>query len=60
MNKQEILYFIEETGNFGDKWTIEQVKDVFGDMSLREALLKRKGEISQFVSIIETVINRNK
>lgn len=60
MNKQEILYFIEEMGNFGDKWTIEQVKDVFGDMSLREALLKRKGEISQFVSIIETVINRNK
>ena len=60
MNKQEILYFIEEMFNFGDKWTIEQVKDVFGDMSLREALLKRKGEISQFVSIIETVINRNK
>ena len=60
MNNQEILYFIEEMGNFGDKWTIEQVKDVFGDMSLREALLKRKGEISQFVSIIETVINRNK
>ncbi len=42
MTKQEILEFIEEMGHIGDIWTEDQVKDVYGDMTLCEALNHRK------------------
>ena len=58
MNKLEISTFIEEMGMIGDEWNEEQVKGVFGDMSLEDALKQRKAEVSQFMNIIGMVINR--
>ena len=34
MQKSEIAEFIESMEEIGDNWTEEQVKDVYGDMSL--------------------------
>ena len=42
MTTEEINTFIETMEEFGDPWTVDQVKDVYGDNSLEEAITDRK------------------
>ena len=42
MKDKEINNFIRETGKMGDIWTKEQVKDVYQNVSLEEALADRQ------------------
>ena len=58
MNKKDIAIFIEEMEFIGDKWTPEQVKDVYSDSTLVEALEDRKSSLGQFFNIIGEVVNR--
>lgn len=58
MTTEEINTFIEIMEEFGDVWTIERVKDVYGDKSLEEAINDRKAILAQFGSIIGTLLNR--
>ena len=57
MNKQDVAEFIEEMEAIGDIWTPEQVKDVYGDSTLDEALADRKSSLGIFFDIIGKVIN---
>ena len=57
MNKREIAEFIEEMETIGDVWTPEQVKDVYGDISLDEALTDRKASIGTFFDILGKAMN---
>ena len=59
MKKSDIAAFIEEMEAIGDKWTPEQVEDVYGDATLDEALADRKASVGTFLGIIGRVINRN-
>lgn len=59
MTKKEIEIFIEEMESIGDMWTPEQVRDVYGNTSLSEALADRKGSLGTFFDIIDKVINSN-
>ena len=59
MKKQDVSIFIEEMNAIGDKWTPEQVEDVYGDYTLEEALTDRKSSIGSFFDIIGKVINRD-
>ena len=43
---------------FGDIWTVEQVKDVYGKKTLEEAIADRQSSHAKFADIIRTVINR--
>lgn len=58
MTTEEINTFIETMEEFGDVWTVERVKDVYGDKSLEEAISDRKAIHAQFGSIIGTLLNR--
>lgn len=58
MKKKDINIFIEEMENIGDKWTPEQVEDVYGDYSLEDALADRKASVGAFFDIIDKVLNR--
>ena len=58
MTTEEINTFIETMEEFGDPWTVDQVKDVYGDKSLEDAKTDRKATISMFDLIIATVMNR--
>lgn len=58
MTEKEINSFIEKFEEVGDKWTPENVKDVYGDYTYEEAVTHRKAIIDQFGSIMDTVINR--
>lgn len=58
MTTEEINTFIEIMEEFGDVWTVERVKDVYGDKSLKEAINDRKAILAQFGSIIGTLLNR--
>lgn len=58
MNKVEIDTFIETTGEFGDVWTVEQVQDVYGDISLDEALADRRASYEHISNIIGNSINK--
>ena len=57
MKKKEIAEFIEEMETIGDVWTPEQVKDVYGDTSLDDALADRKASIGTFFDILGKAIN---
>lgn len=57
MTKTEIQTFIEEMEAIDDKWTEEEVERCYGDVSLLEALNKRKLEVGQFFSGIGMAIN---
>lgn len=48
MTKEEIQTFIEEMENHNDPWTEDEVKDVYGDQSLEDALTDRLSALSQF------------
>lgn len=57
MTKQEIKNFIDEMKTIGDEWTAQQVEDVYGDLTLSDALTDRKASIGQFVNNIGKIIN---
>lgn len=59
MKKKEINTFIEEMEAIGDKWTPEQVEDVYGDSSLEDALEDRRSSLDLFFEIVGKVINRD-
>lgn len=58
MTTEEINTFIEIMEEFGDVWTVERVKDVYGNKSLEEAINDRRAINAQFGSIIGTLLNR--
>ncbi len=58
MKKSEIVEFIESMEEVGDNWTEEQVEDVYGDMSLKEALADRKASVERMTDIIGKIISR--
>lgn len=58
MKKKDVGIFIEEMESIGDIWTPEQVMDVYGGVSLEEALADRKSTLGMFFDIIGKVINR--
>ena len=59
MKKKDIDAFIEEMESIGDEWTPEQVEDVYGDLSLDEALADRKSSVGTLFDIIHKVINND-
>ena len=58
MTKGEISTFIERMEEIGDVWKEEDVRRVYGDKSLEEALQDRMNDIHTFADIIGKVINR--
>ena len=54
----DINTFIETMEEFGDIWTVEQVKDVYSKKTLEEAIADRQSSHAKFADIIRTVINR--
>ena len=58
MTNKEINTFIETMEEFGDIWTVEQVKDVYGKKTLEEAIADRQSSYAKLADIIRTVINR--
>ena len=59
MNNRDIEEFIEEMHAIGDDWTPDQVKNVYGDFSLSEALADRKASLGIFFDILEKTLNRD-
>lgn len=57
MDNLEIKEFIEKMEEFGDIWTEDQVKDVYGQRSLQDAIADRQASHSKMANIIDTVIN---
>lgn len=58
MKRSEIAEFIESMEEIGDNWTEEQVEDVYGDMSFKEALADRKASVGRMIDIIGKIINK--
>lgn len=58
MTKSEAEIFIDEMGSIGDVWTVEQVMDVYGNVTLEMALKDRKSSVGTFVDIISAVIQK--
>ena len=58
MTKAEIGIFIERMEEIGDIWEEKDVKRVYGDWSLEDALKDRMGDMFTFGSIIDTILNR--
>ena len=54
----DINTFIETMEEFGDIWTVEQVKDVYSKKTLEVAIADRQSSHAKFADIIRTVINR--
>lgn len=57
MTDNEIEIFIERMGEFGDVWEAENVRRVYGDMSLEEALADRGKGMALFVKGMIALIN---
>lgn len=58
MSKSEAEIFIDEMELIGDVWTVEQVMDVYGDVTLEMALKDRKSSVGVFMNIISAVIQK--
>lgn len=58
MTNKEINTFIEKMEEFGDIWTEKQVKEVYGGMTLAEAIADRQSSHAKMADIIRNVINR--
>ena len=58
MKEKEIAEFIEKMEEIGDMWDEEDVKRVYGDKSLQEALEDRMGDMFSFANIIDKIVNR--
>lgn len=59
MNEQDIKTFIECMEESGDIWDESDVRRVYGNNTLEEALQNRKNELLWFANNIDKVINRN-
>ena len=57
MTKVEINTFIETMEEFGDIWTADQVEEVYGNSTLKEAIADRKSSHEKMADLIGTVIN---
>ena len=55
MSTEDIKKFIEEMGKIGDVWTKEEVRDVYGETTLEEALMDRGRSIDRVVALIYKV-----
>ena len=58
MTKAEINTFIETMEEFGDTWTADQVEEVYGSSTLKEAIADRKSSHEKMADLIGKVINR--
>lgn len=58
MTKAEINIFIETMEEFGDIWTADQVEEVYGSSTLKEAIADRKSSHEKMADLIGKVINR--
>ena len=58
MTKSEAEIFIDEMESIGDVWTVEQVMDVYGNVTLEMALKDRKESVGTFMNIICAVIQK--
>ncbi len=58
MTKSEAEIFIDEMKSTGDVWTVEQVMDVYGNVTLEMALKDRKLSVGTFMDIISAVIQK--
>ena len=58
MTNTEISIFIDRMEEVGDIWEEKDVKRVYGDWSLEDALQDRMGDMFTFSSIIDTILNR--
>lgn len=58
MTKSEAEIFIDEMESIGDVWTVEQVMDVYGNVTLEMALKDRKASVVTFMNIISAVIQK--
>lgn len=56
MKKSEMEIFIEEMSAIGDDWTLDQVKEVYGDKSLDEALEERRSLVGMHLGNISSLI----
>ena len=53
MKDKEINNFIRETGKMGDIWTKEQVKDVYQNVSLEEALAGKENIMHAYETAVQ-------
>lgn len=58
MTKAEINTFIETMEEFGDIWIADQVEEVYGSSTLKEAIADRKSSHEKMADLIGKVINR--
>lgn len=58
MTKQEREEFIEKMEEFGDVWEDKDVKRVYGDWDLQDALNDRMTHMMYFGNIMNAIINR--
>lgn len=58
MTKQERGEFIERMEEFGDIWEDKDVKRVYGDWGLEDALNDRMTAMQYFANIMNAIINR--
>lgn len=59
MTDDEIEIFIERMGEFGDVWEAENVRRVYGHMSLEKALTDRGQDMALFAKGMVALINAN-
>ncbi len=57
MTAAEVNTFVETMEELGDVWTPDQVRSVYGNQSLEDALNDRRSSLSQFANIIGNVLN---
>ncbi len=56
MTKAEINTFIETMKEIGDKWSPDQVEEIYGDKTLDEALSSRQSQVSSFLNALGQAI----
>ncbi|MFQ6791545.1 hypothetical protein [Thomasclavelia sp.] len=57
MNKNETYKFIKKMEAIGDSWTVNQVLDVYGDVTLNDALKDREMQIMKHLETVEKIAN---
>ena len=57
MTKEERQYFIDRMEEIGDEWEDDDVKRVYGKMSLQDALDDRMKDMQIFGNIVDAIIN---
>ena len=57
MTKEERQYFIDRMEEIGYEWEDDDVKRVYGKMSLQDALDDRMKDMQFFGNIVDAIIN---